>query len=94
MSKVTSKLQVTVPRAVADRAGIRPGDRLEWTVAGREVRVRAEGRGVAGMSRDERVARFDEATRRIAAGGRRARAGTPSGRGWTREDLYSRGRAR
>jgi bifunctional DNA-binding transcriptional regulator/antitoxin component of YhaV-PrlF toxin-antitoxin module len=30
MSKVTSKLQITIPRALADRYGIRPGDRVRW----------------------------------------------------------------
>ncbi len=30
MSKVTSKLQVTIPRALALRYGIRPGDEVRW----------------------------------------------------------------
>ena len=30
MAKVTSKLQVTVPKAIADRFGIRPGDEIEF----------------------------------------------------------------
>ena len=34
MAKVTSKLQVTVPRAIADRYGIRPGDDIEWIATG------------------------------------------------------------
>jgi AbrB family looped-hinge helix DNA binding protein len=29
MGKVTSKLQVTVPKAIAQRYGIRPGDEIE-----------------------------------------------------------------
>ncbi|MBI4305831.1 MAG: AbrB/MazE/SpoVT family DNA-binding domain-containing protein [Chloroflexi bacterium] len=28
---MTSKLQVTIPRAVARQVGIKPGDQLEWT---------------------------------------------------------------
>ncbi|MEK7258043.1 MAG: SUMF1/EgtB/PvdO family nonheme iron enzyme, partial [Bacteroidota bacterium] len=30
MAKVTSKLQVTVPKIIADQYGIRPGDEIEW----------------------------------------------------------------
>jgi len=94
MSKVTSKLQVTLPKAVADQVGIRPGDRLEWTVAGHEIRVRVPGARATMLSRTERLDRFDEATRRIEAGGRRRASGRGRTRGWTREELYERGRAR
>jgi AbrB family looped-hinge helix DNA binding protein len=34
MPKVTSKLQLTVPKAIADQYGIRPGDELQWIPAG------------------------------------------------------------
>jgi len=39
MPKVTSKLQLTVPRAIADQYGIRPGDELQWIAAGEAIRV-------------------------------------------------------
>jgi len=39
MAKVTSKLQLTVPKAIADRYGIKPGDELEWIPAGDVIRV-------------------------------------------------------
>ena len=39
MAKVTSKLQLTVPKAIADRYGIRPGDELDWVPAGDAIRV-------------------------------------------------------
>jgi hypothetical protein len=35
MSKVTKKLQVSIPRSLADRYGIRAGDDLEWEPAGK-----------------------------------------------------------
>ena len=38
MSKVTSKLQLTVPKAIADKYGIRPGDELDWVAAGDSIR--------------------------------------------------------
>ena len=94
MSKVTSKLQVTVPKAVADRVGIRPGDQLEWTVTASEIRIRVPGRGVAGLTRSARLSLFDEATTRIRRYGRGRRTVPTPSRGWRREDLYGRGRPR
>jgi bifunctional DNA-binding transcriptional regulator/antitoxin component of YhaV-PrlF toxin-antitoxin module len=95
MAKVTSKLQVTVPRALADRYGIAPGDEIDWQAAGDAIRVVPAGRG---GPRDTafRLELFDQATarhrRRSAA--HRGRARRSAGRGWTRDDLYRRGRAR
>jgi antitoxin PrlF len=40
-SRLTSKAQTTVPRAVRDRLGLRPGDGLVWELDG-EVRVRRQ----------------------------------------------------
>ena len=34
MAKVTSKLQLTVPKVIADEYGIKPGDQLDWVPAG------------------------------------------------------------
>ncbi len=34
MAKVTSKYQVTVPKAIAQKYGIRPGDDIDWVAAG------------------------------------------------------------
>ena len=39
MAKVTSKLQVTIPKAIADRHGLRPGDEIEWVSTGDAIRV-------------------------------------------------------
>jgi AbrB family looped-hinge helix DNA binding protein len=94
VSKVTSKRQVTVPKAIADRFGIRPGAKLEWVVTGEHIRVVLAGRAKPATIR-ERLRTFDEAT-----GRQRARElGAPevaatTGRGWTRDELYDRGRAR
>jgi AbrB family looped-hinge helix DNA binding protein len=96
MSKVTSKLQVTLPKALAERYGIEPGDEIEWEAAGDAIRVRpAESRsGEEGIR--ERLRIFDQA--RVRQREREKRSGRrpkPSaGRGWRREDLYRRGRAR
>lgn len=98
MAKVTSKLQVTVPKAVADRFGLRPGDDIEWIVEGHSIRVeRRHDRRQ--LSAADRLKIFDEATARQAARNRAWRrqggaARKTADRGWTREDLYTRGRAR
>ncbi len=98
MSKVTSKLQVTLPKLIAEQIGIKPGDQIDWEVAGEIVRVipvskrrrnrknlQARIRLYDGATRrqQERETSFDPALLRAAH----------ADRGWTREDLYSRGRA-
>lgn len=97
MAKVTSKLQVTVPKAVADRFGIRPGDEIEWIVEGDTIRVVRSGRRQA-LSTTERLAIFDEATERQRERTRtwRRKHGSkaPADRGWTRTELYTRGEPR
>jgi AbrB family looped-hinge helix DNA binding protein len=95
MAKVTSKLQVTVPKAIADQYGIRPGDEIEWVAAGDCIRVIPPGPRVTAVDVEMRLRLFDAATqrqRRRQAGRRPARA--PRDRGWRREDLYSRARPR
>ncbi len=90
MAKVTSKLQVTVPKALADRYHIEPGAEIEWEAAGDAIRViPARTRRADPASR---LKLFDQATaRQLERGTRFARA--PE-RGWSREDLYERGRPR
>ena len=93
MAKVTSKYQVTVPRAIADQYGIHPGDQIDWVPAGEVIRVVPPGKQAAGEDREWQLHLFDQATerhRRRAAAQRRQ----PHDRGWKREDLYRRGRSR
>jgi AbrB family looped-hinge helix DNA binding protein len=42
MAKVTRKLQVTLPKAIAEQYGIRPGDELDCVPAGDSIRIAAE----------------------------------------------------
>jgi len=100
MSKVTSKLQLTVPKVIADEYGIRPGDELEWVPAGDSIRVLPAHRGQAeaALTVDERLNLFDLATERqrkrdAAAVREKGRPDKRSERGWHREDLYKRGLA-
>lgn len=96
MSKVTSKLQVTIPKQVADQYGIRPGDDVDWVPAGEAIRVVPARASLPSATVEERLALFDAATERQRARQRRRRptdrAPRP-GRGWTREELYTRGHA-
>ena len=91
MAKVTSKLQVTIPKALADRYGLRPGDEIDWEAAGDALRVTPHRR--PGTDPAERLRRFDRTTERLRRR-RPAKAGAGSSRGWTREELYERARAR
>ena len=99
MSKVTSKLQVTIPKALAERYGIRPGDEIEWEAAGPFIRiVPASRKGRRPLGKPDRLWLFDEATGRQEARERRLREERPDlvrqqfeDRGWRREELYVRG---
>ena len=95
MARVTSKLQVTIPKALADRYGIRPGDDIEWESAGQYIRVVPPGRRRLRLNAKERLELFDAATERQRQ--REAKMKIPAGhvtdRGWTREELYQRGNA-
>jgi len=96
MAKVTSKLQMTIPKSVADRLGIRPGDELDVVVEGDSLRV-SRDRARPRLTADERLAIFEAAMarqdRRIRASGKR-RPPHGNDRGWSREDLYTNDRAR
>jgi AbrB family looped-hinge helix DNA binding protein len=99
MSKVTSKLQLTVPKAIADQYGIKPGDELEFVPAGESIRLESlrQARTGTELTTEERLALFDANTKWLdelqaeelkaakAAGTRITR----ETRGWTRDDLYN-----
>jgi len=99
MPKVTSKLQLTVPKVIADQYGIRAGDELQWIAAGEVIRVIPPGKARESettASVKERLELFDKATqrqRRREAALRKSGVSISkdSGRGWKREDLYRRG---
>jgi AbrB family looped-hinge helix DNA binding protein len=97
MAKVTSKLQVTIPKHIADEYGISPGDEIDFVPAGDSIRVilpRQRPRSL--LSLEERLRLFDESTAR-----QREREKhmvlpkePPAERDWKREDLYTRGKPR
>jgi len=96
MAKVTSKLQLTLPKAIADQYKIRPGDDLDWLPAGEAIRVvkRAKPGNERALTVEQRLRLFDRATarqnKRDAAYRKRHGAEQPASRGWIREELYDR----
>jgi AbrB family looped-hinge helix DNA binding protein len=97
MAKVTSKLQVTIPKDIADEYGIAPGDEIEFVPAGDSIRViPPRQRSRSALSLEERLRLFDESTARQRE--REKNMVLPKNpaaeRDWRREDLYTRGKPR
>lgn len=94
MSKVTSKLQITIPKAIAVRLGIQPGDEMEWFEAGQALRLTLAGSPAStGASTEQRLQWFDLATlRQQEREASPKRVAADQDRGWTRGELYDRGR--
>ena len=90
MSKVTSKYQVSIPKALAERIGIRVGDELAWEEAAGTLRARFATESKTRMTLAERLRLFDAATARQVARERKLRLPRAKVRGWTRDDLYTR----
>jgi AbrB family looped-hinge helix DNA binding protein len=93
MAKVTSKLEVTVPKPIADQLGIRPGDEVEFLPGDDgSLRILLLPEKLSDRVED-RLRSFDEATRRRCEREKRQPPKDPAtDRGWTREELYDRGR--
>ena len=94
MAKVTSKLQVTIPKAIADQYGIQPGDEIEFQPAGRTIRVLTKNSRIgARLSVEERLRLFDESMERQREREKKMNLpkDPPAERDWRREDLYTRG---
>ncbi len=91
MSKVTKKLQVSVPKALAERYGIAPGDDLRWEAAGDVLRVIPPYRQQPlRMSIPERLQLFDASNERQHERQAHLQMEPTAERGWQREDLYER----
>ena len=92
MSKVTSKLQVTIPKALAERYGISPGQDVQWLEAGEAIRVVPQAAQRASADKAKRLPLFDQATarQRDRESARPLEPQAEGERGWTREDLYER----
>ncbi|MBI4483521.1 MAG: AbrB/MazE/SpoVT family DNA-binding domain-containing protein [Acidobacteria bacterium] len=90
MAKVTSKLQVTIPKTVAEAYGIKPGTEVRWIPAGEAIRVEpAKSSSQPKLSMERRLVLFDRMTKRIEKLPPVKPAAPGEGRGWTRDDLYA-----
>jgi bifunctional DNA-binding transcriptional regulator/antitoxin component of YhaV-PrlF toxin-antitoxin module len=92
MAKVTSKLQVTVPRTIAKQYSIEPGVEITWVEAGEIIHVIPPDRHPEPADKESRLRMFDQATARHRRSGNFKMKGSGD-RGWKREDLYKRGRS-
>ena len=96
MSKVTRKLRVTGPKALAERYRIRPGEEIRFEEADENTRVVPV---VAALSRecldvDARLRLFDAGTSRQRERESERPRRRSNTRAWTREALYEHGRSR
>ena len=94
VAKVTSKFQVTIPKALAKRFGIEPGHEVQWAGAGDSIRLTSKSPGKNRPDVRERLELFDQATARQNGRQRKRALKKPRSHGWTREELYVRGRTR
>lgn len=95
---MTSKLQLTIPKAIAEAHGIVPGMELDFESAEDVIRLRVASSSEANWADtiEARLRAFDEASDRQTERDRRFRSEyaelmSPSSRGWTRDSLYDRG---
>ena len=96
---MTSKLQLTVPKKIADQYGIRPGDELEWIPQGDSIRVEVARKikEAQALTPEERLAHFDAnvkwldelQAKELAEAKAKGTRLTKETRGWTREELYN-----
>ncbi len=94
MSRVTGKFQITIPKRLVDAYGIRVGDEVHLVAAGDAISIVLAGDTKVALSQEEKLRAFDEETRRLAARKREHLPTDAKDRGWTREELYTRGRPR
>ena len=97
MAKVTSKLQITLPKRLAEQYGIEPGDEIEFVAAGDVIRVvPAERASRPRLSREERERLFEDmiARQRDREGRMTLQTESSGRRDWRREDLYTHGKPR
>ena len=91
MSRVTSKLQVTLPKAIADSHNIRPGSEIQFESAIDCIRI-VTGETRNELALEEKLRLLKGARRRQQFRNKNFRRPTkPVRRGWKRDDLYERG---
>ncbi len=88
MAKVNNNLELPIPRAIAERYGIRPGDELEVLPANDSIRLIPARHGESQESIETRLGRFREMLKQYDETADKRPAFAWEERGWHREDLY------
>jgi AbrB family looped-hinge helix DNA binding protein len=89
MSRITSKLQVTLPKLIATEYGLKPGSEVTFEPAGEVILVRTGAVRPLELPREDRLRILHEMIDRANQVPRPV--GPPAtDRGWTREELYDR----
>lgn len=94
MTRVTGKLQITLPKRLAETYGIRVGDEVELVAAGEAISILPARTIRKRLPVEERLRQFDQATRRQRERDSLHAPSTSEDRGWSREELYGRGQPR
>jgi AbrB family looped-hinge helix DNA binding protein len=94
MPRVTGKFQITLPKRLVDAYGIRVGDEVEIVAAGESIAIVPARAAATAVPVEERLRHFDQATKRQQLRREGERPASTTDRGWTREDLHTRGRPR
>lgn len=98
MTRVTGKFQITLPKRLVDTYGIHVGDEVELVAAGDVIAIVLPGAAKPMLSVEERLRLFDESRERQRQRERERgplpAPSDPEDRGWTRDELYDRGRPR
>jgi AbrB family looped-hinge helix DNA binding protein len=94
MTRVTGKFQITLPKRLVDAFGIRVGDEVELVAAGDAIRIVPAGAVRSGLLTERQLRLFDEATQRMKKRAKERKLPSATDRGWTRDELYHRGRPR
>jgi AbrB family looped-hinge helix DNA binding protein len=93
MSKITGKFQLTLPKKLVDAYGIKVGDEVDLLPAGDKISLVPERCSRTSASNpEERLRYFDRATERQRKRDGKRSLKSEKDRGWTREELYRRGR--
>ena len=94
MTRITGKFQITLPKRLVDAYGMRVGDEVDVIADGETIAIVPAGARHTLLSPEERLRHFDAASERQKAR-KKARPGARTrDRGWSRDDLYARGRPR
>ena len=94
MTRVTGKFQITLPKRLVEAFGIRVGDEVELVEAGGVIRIVPANAVRSGRPVEDRLRLFDSATRRAQKRARERKLPAATDRGWSRDELYDRGRSR